>query len=180
MEQEKELKQLEQKLNGIVSRFKDELSGIRTNRPTTKLVEDIKVDYFEQRLTVKQLCSLSIVPPREIVLSVWDKNAVSAVAKAIEGVHLGLNIAVNGSLIRINLPPLTDERRKEFIKITKGMAEKEKVSIRLLRDEVNKKVKTSVDEDLRHFLQKKIQESVDKTNKSIEYLMENKVKEIND
>ena len=177
---EQELKQLEQKLNSIVSRFKDELSSIRTNRPTTKLVEDIKVDYLEQRLTVKQLCSLSIVPPREIVLNVWDKNSVSAVAKAIEGVHLGLSVVISGNLIRINLPPLTDERRKEFIKIIKTMTEKERVNIRLLRDEVNKKTKANPDEDLRHFLQKRIQESVDKTNRNIEDLLENKIKEIND
>ena len=173
-----ELKQLDQQLNNIVNKFKEELSGIRTNRPSTKMVEDIKVNYFEQWMTVKQLCSLSVIPPREIILNVWDKSAVSAVAKAIEGVHLGLSISVDGNLVRINLPPLSEERRKELIKTVKAMGEKEKINIRLTRDEVNKKVKSSPDEDLKRFLQKKIQESVDKTNKNIDDLLQGKVREI--
>lgn len=177
---EQELKNLEKDFNNLTARFKDALSGIRTNRPTTKLVEDIKVDYFGQILTVKQLGSLSIVPPREITISIWDKSAVSMVAKAIEGAHLGLSIAVDSSLIRINLPPLTDERRKELIKVIKAMSEKERVAVRVLRDEINKKAKSDPDEDMRRFLQKKIQDLVDKVNKAIEELLENKIREIND
>ena len=177
---DQELKQLEKQLNNIVAKFKEDMGGIRTNRPTTKMLEDIKVDYFGQWLTVKQLCSFNVIPPREINVNVWDKNAVGLVAKAIEGAHLGLSIAVDGNTVRINLPPLTDERRKELAKTVKAMAEKERINIRLTRDEFNKKAKAAPDEDTKHFLQEKMQKLVDKANGGIEDLVENKVKEIND
>ena len=175
---DQDLKRLEQQLSALVLKFKEGLAGIRANRPTTKLVEDIKVDYFGQFLTVKQLGSISIIPPREIVISCWDKNAVASVAKAIEGAHLGLSVVIDGSLVRINLPILTDERRKELVKLVSGLAEKQRIAVRMLRDDFNKIAKANPDEDLREYLKKQIQDLVDKTNKNIEEILKAKEREI--
>ena len=177
---DQDIKKLDQQLGILVAKLKEELVGIRTNRPTPKLVEDIRVDYFGQMMTVKQLGSISINPPREIVISVWDRNAVTSVAKAIEGVHMGLSIAVDGGAVRINLPPLTDQRRKELIKLVHSLTEKQRIAVRLIRDEVRKKIKANIDEDAVHFFEKKMQEVVDKTNKSIEDILKLKEKEISE
>src|SRR3989344_6323628 len=150
---EQDLKFFEKALQSIVDKFREEISGIRTNRPSTKLLEEIKVDYFGQMLPVKQLASLSVVPPREINVTAWDPTSVAAIAKAIEGVHMGLSISVDGGTVRVNLPPMSDERRKEMIKIAKSISEKDKISVRLLRDDVNKKAKASPDEDMGRFMQ---------------------------
>ena len=175
---EQDIKALEKSLQAMLEKFKDELSAIRTNRPSPKLVEDIKVDYFDQKMTVKQLSSITVVLPREINISVWDRNAVALIAKAIEMSNLGLSANVDGNLIRLNLPPLTDERRQEFIKLVKQLAEQGRIKIRTLRDDANKKAK-ELSEDLKFKFLKQTQELVDKCNKEIEIQLLNKVNEIN-
>lgn len=171
--------QLENKLNSLVNGFKEELSGIRANRPTPKLVEDIKVDYLGQKLPIKQLGSIGIAPPRCIQIIVWDKNAVASIAKAIEEAEIGAMPSIQDNVIRISLPPLTEERRRELIKLVKKIAENVRIKIRFLRDEYNKIVKKSeLREDERFKRLEDIQETVDKANKKIEELLDNKIKEI--
>lgn len=176
---DQDLKNFEQKLKLITEDFKSQTAGIRTNRPSAKMVEDIRVDYFGQKMPIKQLASISVVPPREIDISVWDKGVVGAIAKAIEVSGLGLTANIDGSLIRLNLPPMTDERRQEFTRLVKSIAEEHRIKIRAARDEVNKKAKALSDEDDKFKSLKKIQDFVDKANKEIEASLENKVKEIN-
>src|SRR3989338_7282738 len=106
---EDELKKFEVRLAEITKNLLDEFLSMRTNRPTTKLVEDIKVDYYGQMLPIKSLGSISINPPREITVSVWDKNALGPVSKAIETSGIGMAPNVDGNTIHLNLPPLTDE-----------------------------------------------------------------------
>ncbi|MEK7590260.1 MAG: ribosome recycling factor [Patescibacteria group bacterium] len=171
------IKDLEQKTKTIFDALRQEIVSIRTNRPTAKLVEDIKADYFGQQMSIKQLASISIVPPREIDISVWDKNALAPIVKAIESSNLGVTANTDGNLIRINLPPLTDERRKELIKLIKGIVEQSRIKIRAMRDEANKKTKDAP-EDQKFKLKEKIQDIVDKTNKEIEALLAAKIKEI--
>lgn len=179
------IKDLELKLKSIFDSFKQELLGIRTNRPTSKLVEDIKVDYLGQFLTIKQLGSISIVPPREIDISVWDKNAVGIVVKAIESSKLGVTANAEGNLIRINLPILTQERRDELGKLIKSIAEQSRIKIRASRDEANKKSEQifkekKISEDQKFKNKKDIQAAVDKINKEIDDLLAVKIKEINE
>ena len=173
------IKDLEYKLRMIVGALKQEFAGIRSNRPTAKLVEDIKVDYFDQRMSIKQIGSVSIVPPREINISVWDRNAAGVVAKAIETSNLGVGVSVDGNLVRVTLPVLTEERRKELAKLVKGLTEQSRIKIRALRDEANKKTK-DLPEDQKFKLKDQIQGAVDKVNKEVEDLLENKIKEINE
>lgn len=179
------IKDFEQKLKPLIESLKQELLNLRTNRPTPKLVENIKVDYMGQQLTLKQLGSISIVPPREIDVSVWDKNAVGPVAKAIETSGLGVTANIDGNLIRLNLPPLTDERRQELIKLVKSTAEQTRIKIRALRDEANKHAEAmfkdkKISEDQKFKTKKQIQDAVDKANAEIEKLLEAKIKEISE
>lgn len=179
------LKKLENSLREIIENLKQELAGIRTNRPTAKLVEDIKVDYFGQILTIKQMGSISIVPPREIDITVWDRQAVSLVVKAIESSKLGISANIDGNIIKVNLPQLTDERRQELIKLVKSLIEESRIKIRARRDEINKQVEAlfkekKISEDQKFKNKDKIQEAIDKANKEIEKLLLMKIKEINE
>lgn len=177
------IKNLENQLIQIVTAFKNELGGVRASRPTAKLVEDIKADYLGQKLPIKQLATISIVPPREIQIAVWDKNNAGPVAKAIEEANIGVNPVVSGSVVRINLPPLTEERRRELSKLVKQLTENYRIQIRASRDEYNKKIKKAkeddqIGEDEQFRRQKEIQELVDKINKDIEQALESKIREI--
>ena len=176
-------KELEPKLKIAIDGLKNELSGIRTNRPTPKLIEDVEAEYFGSRMPIKQLGSIGVVPPRELQVSPWDKNALPAIQKAIESANLGLSVAVTGNIVRVTLPMLSDERRNELIKVVKNMAEEARRKTRATRDEENKKVDAAekakeLTEDDKFTIKKKIQELVDKAGKDIEVALEHKIKEI--
>jgi len=177
------LKNLELKIAEAIKHFKEQLAGIRGGRPNSKLVEDVPVEYFGQKLTIKQVGSISIVPPREIQISVWDKNAAAAVLKAIESSDLNISANLEGNLIRINLPSLSGERRQELIKVAKKEAEEARIKIRSIRDEINKEINRQfedkkISEDDKFKFKEKIQESIDKANEEIEKILANKIKEI--
>ena len=179
------IKEIEGVTNGIVGGFRGELSNIRANRPTPKLVEGIKVDCYNQQLTVMQLGSIHVVPPREIVITLWDQEAVLPTAKAIETSGLGLTSNVDGNTIRIFLPALSDERREELGRLVKSIAEQSRIRIRGLRDEYNKKVESdfkakNITEDQKFNLKKQIQKVVDGANEQIELLVAQKIKELHE
>ncbi|MEK7192495.1 MAG: ribosome-recycling factor [Patescibacteria group bacterium] len=178
-------KELDSKLKVLIESLKQELSNIRTNRPSAKLVENVKVNYMEQQFSIKQLGSISIVPPREIDISCWDKNAAGSVAKAIENSGLGVSAAVDGSLVRVNLPILTNERRTELTKLVKSMTEQSRIKIRALRDDANKKAEQSfkeklISEDQKFKTRKQVQDAVDKINQETETLLLSKLKELSE
>jgi ribosome recycling factor len=176
-------KDLEAKLKAITEHLKQELSGVRTNRPNPKLIEDIKAEYFEVPTPVKQLGSIAVVPPRELQISVWDQSAIAPIAKAIESANLGVSVSVSGNMIRVALPMMSNERRAELVKISKTSSEEARIKVRGARDEANKKAEAAekakeISEDAKFNLKKKIQEAVDKTNKDIEAMLLGKIKEI--
>ncbi|MBI2591523.1 MAG: ribosome recycling factor [Candidatus Brennerbacteria bacterium] len=178
-----ELKDFEKKSNTIIETFKTELSEIRGNRPAPKLVEDLKVEYFGQLLAIKQLANLSVVPPLEIDINVWDKNAVSAIAKVIEASNLGFSVSIQGSMIRLNLPLLSEERRQELVKLVKKTAEDFRIRLRHIRDEVNKQIQkeedeSAISEDDKFALKEEVQKITDKINGEIENILKNKIAEI--
>jgi len=177
------LEKFKQKLKEIVELLKTELSGVRTNRPSAGLLEDIKVEYYGQTLPIKQLGTVGITPPREIHVQVWDKSAVQHIAKAIESSSLGLSTTAEGSIVRVFLPELSEERREEFIKHVKKISEEFRIEVRHERDEVNKEIekmesKKEIGEDEKFRLKEKIQSAVEDANKQIEELLERKIKEI--
>jgi len=109
------IEEYKSRLRELLEGLRRELHGVRTNRPHPGLVEDIKVDYYGRTLPIKQLGSVAVVPPREIQIHVWDANATASVAKALEGAPLGLSVHGEGSIVRVYLPELSEERRRELI-----------------------------------------------------------------
>lgn len=178
-----DIKQFEQKLQALAAGLKNEFQTIRSGRPSPRMVEDIKVEVYGQQLPIKALGSISVIPPREITISLWDSTIVSAVAKAIESSPLKATANSDGSLIRINLPQLTDERKKEYEKVIKKMTEETRIRIRGSRDEANKEIKKmeeakELSEDAAFKKKEEIQKATDKINKEIESLLDGKIKEI--
>ncbi len=176
-------KDLESKSKQLVQLLQQEFAGIRTNRPSSQLVEDIVVEYLGEKLKVKQLGSISVNPPREIVISVWDKGAVASVTKAIQDSFLKLNPAVDGTSVRLNMPPLNEERREELIKMVKQTAEKSRIRLRSIRDDANKQIEAAqkektISEDQRFKSRKHIQDVIDKANSEIGALVARKEQEI--
>jgi len=172
-------------LDSVLISLKKELALLRSNRPSPALIEDIKVSCYNQILTIKQLGSISVIPPREINVYVWDKEVISNVMKALETSGYGFSVQNEGSLIRVFLPELSEERRKELLKKAKQITEEHRIKIRNLRDEVNKKIQKDfeerrINEDLKFKFREKVQKEVDQTNAEVEKLLESKIKEIMD
>jgi len=170
-------------LTPVLDSLKKEFASIRTNRPVTALIEDIKVSYYGQMLPVKQVASVGVVPPREISVQAWDKEAVQAIVRAIETAQLGVSVQADGMVIHVRLPELSSERREELAKQVKRIAEEHRIEVRHVRDEGNKAVErefeaNSVTEDQKFKLKELIQKEVERTNGEIESLVAAKVREI--
>jgi len=179
---EQTLKEFEFNLQKISSELKAEFLSLRGSRPTVKMVEDIKVEIYGQKMSVKQLGSITIAPPREINISIWDQTAVNATSKAIADA-LEVNPSTEGNLIRTNLPSLTEERKEGLIKSISKLAEEARIKIRSLRDSINKKIEQSeenkeINEDAKFRYKEKAQKIVSEVNDNIEKLLENKISEI--
>jgi ribosome recycling factor len=127
------IKKIEERMNLSILSYAKELSTIRTGRANPKMLDSIKVDSYGQKMPISQVSTISVPEPQMINVQVWDKGNVSAVDNAIRTSDLNLNPLVDGQLLRIAIPKLTEERRKELIKILKTIAEKAKVSIRNIR-----------------------------------------------
>ncbi|MEX2054322.1 MAG: ribosome-recycling factor [Candidatus Colwellbacteria bacterium] len=164
--------------DSLVEEFKNDLSGVRTNRPTPKLIEDIPVIYMEQKMLVKQLGSIGIEPPRDLVINAWDQNATASIAKSIREADLGVGISEQGKTIRVSLPDLTEERKQDLIKIVKSMAEDVRIKMRRLRDDAQKEIKEDKDEDAVFKGKERLQGLVDKFNKQIDELVDKKTQEV--
>ncbi|MEK7193543.1 MAG: ribosome-recycling factor [Patescibacteria group bacterium] len=177
------IKELADYFRAAVEEFKTEIAGVRSGRPTTQLVENIQVEYAEGMYPIKQLGSLGIKPPREITITVWDQNAVTAVLKAIQDAKAGMSVQNEGNVVRCFLPPLSQERRDEFTKLVKKMSEGTRIRIRGNRDDVIKKIKAAegakeLNEDQVFKGKERIQKLVNETNKQIETMVEGKVREL--
>ena len=167
----------------VTESLKRELSSIRAGRPTSALVEDLKVEYYGKLLPVGKVSSIGIEPPRDIIIHVWDKEVIQQIVKVIEASSLGLSVSAQGNTIRVHLPELSEERRGEIIKHVKKIIESYRIQVRNLRDEANKSVQkffeaSTLDEDQKFKLKKGIQDETDKVNKEIEKLLESKIEEI--
>jgi len=177
------IKDLEAGLAVITQKLKQDLGQIRGNRPSPDMVQDIKLSLYDQTVSIRELGSLTILPPRTIQISVWDKNAVGAVMKAVESAHLGLSTSNDGSNIRATLSPLGDERREEMTKLIKKTAEAARIQVRAKREEAIRKLrdaesKKEITKDDAFKGKEKAQKAVDKVNNEIETFVENKLKEL--
>ncbi|MFA4999495.1 MAG: ribosome-recycling factor [Parcubacteria group bacterium] len=171
------LKELSSKMDEIVSFVKDEFSKIRSNRPTTRLVEHIKVSYMGSDTQINYIATLGIQPPRDIVISPWDKGAIPAITKAIEGERLGFGISADSSNVRLTMPELTIERKQELIKLIKSIAEENRIKMRGVRDKAVKEI-NALPEDQKFKGKDNLQKLVDEFNGRIDKLMEDKTAEL--
>jgi len=128
-----DLKDLERRMNGAIESFKHDLAGLRTGRASTALVDPIHVEVYGASMPMNQVATVSVPEPRMITVQVWDRSNVTPVEKAIRNAGLGINPIVDGQLIRLPLPDLTEERRKELAKLVGQYAEKAKVAVRNVR-----------------------------------------------
>ena len=125
--------ELRRRMTGAFDIFKKELSGLRTGRASVSLLEPIHVEAYGSHMPLSQLGTVNAPEPRMLTVQVWDKGMVKAVEKAIREANIGVNPMVDGQLIRVPLPPLTEERRKELVKLAHKFAEQGRVSIRNVR-----------------------------------------------
>ena len=163
--------------------FSHDLASLRTGRANVSMLDIIKVDVYGQNMSVNQLATISTPEPRLLTVQVWDQNNVSLIDAAIKKSNLGINPQIDGQLMRIPIPTLTEERRIELKKIMGGLAEKAKVSVRNIRREANDALKKNFKEkkisedELKNF-EKKIQNLTDKQISDLETKLKNKEKEI--
>lgn len=129
------LQNAEKKMQASVAGLKKDLASVRTGRASPSLIEHIKVDYAGVPTPLNQLAGISVPEARLLVIQPWDKNATSGIEKAILKSDLGLNPSVSGNIIRINIPPLSEERRQEMIRVVRKRIEERKIIVRNLRHE---------------------------------------------
>ena len=171
------------KMDKTILSFKKDISTLRTGRANTNMLDTIKVDVYGQMMPIEQLATISVPEARLISIQVWDKANTSIIESAIQKSELGINPQIDGQLIRLRIPDLTEERRKELIKILKSMEEKSKISIRNVRREGNEELKKklkekSISEDENKNFEKSIQKLTDKNIDTIEKISLEKEKEI--
>jgi ribosome recycling factor len=123
----------DEKMDSAITAFRRELNGIRTGRAHPSLIETLPVDYYGAITPLKQLGTINAPEARLLTVQVWDRGAVSAVQKAIQSSDLGLNPAIDGQTLRLPIPPLTEQRRKEFVKLLHHKAEDARVAVRNVR-----------------------------------------------
>jgi ribosome recycling factor len=127
------LKAATEKMDKAIAVLKDELAGVRTGRATPALLQRVVVDYYGTPVPIQQLASFSVPEPRTLVISPFDRNAIAAMEKAIMGSDLGITPGNDGTVIRLSFPPLTEERRKELIKLVHHRGEEGRVAVRNIR-----------------------------------------------
>ena len=175
--------QYDEKMNKTLEVFSKELSSLSTGRANASMLDLVKVDVYGQQMPINQLASITTPEPRTINIQVWDINNVSLIDAAIKKSELGLNPQIDGQLIRLPVPDLSEERRNEMKKIVKSMGEKCKVSIRNIRREANDDLKKllknkGISEDEVKKNEKIIQEFTDKNIKLIDDKVISKEKDI--
>lgn len=177
------LKDMKSRVSKTIEFLKTTYSGVRTGRAHPALVENIQVDYFGTMTPVKQMGTVNIPEPRQIVISLWDKTAQKAVQKAIQSSPLGINPQIDGDVIRLSIPELTRERRVELSKLVGKYAEDARVSIRNIRrdcvDSLKKMEKDSqISEDELKKYQKEVQDITDDGIKQVDAALAEKDNEV--
>jgi len=172
-----------ERMKKSISSLKDELNTIRTGRASASLFDKIKVDYYGDKSPLSQVATISIPEARLVVIQPWDKALIGEIEKAIQKSELSLNPSNDGKVIRIAIPPLTEERRKDLVKQAKAQAEQSRVAVRNIRrdgnDELKKQQKDGIiTEDGLKVAEDELQKSTDKFIQEINKILDEKEKEI--
>jgi len=177
------LRELEKKMKVSMEHFRKDLSKLRTGRANLSLFEDIKVDYYGSLTPINQMATLGVPDPTLITVQPWDPSLLEVIDKAVRSADLGLNPISDGKILKIPIPPLDEERRKELAKHIKNLLEDEKTALRNMRRESKEEIeelekKKEITEDDKYWGYDKLQEVTDEYNKKIEDLAHAKEKEI--
>lgn len=179
------LQQTETKMKKTLESVQREFSEVRTGRAHPALIEGLHIDYYGTPTMLKQIASISIPDPRNIVIQPWDVSAIGDIEKGILNSKLGATPTNDGKVIRISIPPLSDERRQELKKVVKEMAENGRVSLRTIRRDANDKIKkmqsdSTVSEDESFKAQDSIQKVIDKYIKEVDRILDEKNQELSE
>jgi ribosome recycling factor len=177
------IKECEGKMQKAISALEKELGKVRTGRASLALLDDIRVDYYGTPSPLNQVATLSVPESRLIVIQPWDNSLIGEIEKAILKSELGMTPANDGKVIRITIPRLTEERRKELVKLVKKMGENSKVGVRNIRRETIERLRKmekekDISEDELHQLQHQVQKITDTFVEQIDEVIEAKEKEI--
>ena len=171
------------KMDKSIQSLRKDMSTLRTGRANPNMLDTIKIDVYGQLMPIDQLGTISVPEARLISIQVWDKANLSLIDSAIQKSELGINPQIDGQIIRLRIPDLTEERRKDLIKILKNMGEKGKISIRNIRREANEELKKKlkdkkISEDENKNFEKNIQKLTDLNIANIDKILSDKEKEI--
>ncbi|MFN3505004.1 MAG: ribosome recycling factor [Caldimicrobium sp.] len=177
------LEDLKKKMQKTIQNLKEELSHIRTSRASISLLEGIKVDCYGQKMSIPQIASINIVEGKILIIQPWDPSLTKEIERAIQKSDLGVNPTSDGKTIKLVFPPLTEEKRKELVKVAQKIGEEAKIAIRNLRRDILEKFKSAkknkeISEDDYIKLEKEVQKIHDEFIKSVEKILAEKEKEI--
>ena len=180
---ESTLQETKDRMGKTITDLKNELKRVRTGRASLSLLDGIRVDYYGTQTQLNQMASLSVPESRLIVIQPWDVSAIKEIEKAILKSDLGLTPSSDGKLIRIAIPPLTEERRKELVKVVSKMCEEHKIAVRNIRRDSNELLKGfkkdgDISEDDAFKAQDSVQKVTDEYINRIDEIYKNKEKEI--
>lgn len=170
-------------LDRALEHMQAEFAKLRTGRATPSLVENVMVEYYGAKTPLKQIAAINTPEPRQITIQPWDRGAISAIEGAIRESDLGLNPINDGILIRLNIPALTEERRKELVKVLNNKSEEGRIALRNVREDALKEVQNMekeglISEDDKFRAKEKLQGVIDEYNKKIEEIRDRKEKDI--
>lgn len=174
---------IQRRMTGAVENLKHDLAGLRTGRASTALLDPIQVEVYGANMPINQVATVSVPEPRTISVQVWDRSNLTSVEKAIRNAGLGINPIVDGQLIRLPIPDLTEERRKELAKLAGQYAEKARIAVRNVRRDGMDALKTDekkkdISEDEHKRLDAEVQKMTDDTIKAIDAAAHAKEQEI--
>lgn len=178
-----DLNMLDEKIEKTISVLKEEMGTVRAGRANAALVDKVMVDYYGTPTPLKSLANISVPEPRTLLISPFDPKSIPNIEKAINVANIGINPVNDGKVVRLQIPQVTEERRKELTKIVKKLGEDAKVAVRNLRRDANDKVKKMekagafTEDDAKSTLED-IQKEIDKAVKHIDEIVANKDKEI--
>jgi len=178
-----QIKDADHKMDKTVEAFRTEIAKIRTGKATTAILDGIRVEYYGNPSPLNQVANVSVLDAHTLSIMPWDKSMVQVIEKAIQASDLGLNPLSDGTNLKIPIPPLTEERRKEFVKIVKKFGEEYKVALRNVRRDANEHLKKEekekkITEDDRKHAEDEVQKITDKHIAKIDEIIKHKEKEI--
>jgi ribosome recycling factor len=176
-------KDAEERMKKAVDSFSREMAGVRTGKATPKILDGIKVDYYGAPTSLNQLASISAPEPKMLIIQPWEKTVIPEIIKALHKADLGLNPIAEANIIRLPVPPLNEERRREMVRLVKKLGEDGKIAVRNIRRDANDKLKkaeknSEISEDDLNKGQRQIQDYTDKYIDKISEMVELKEQEV--